>query len=738
MTNKIFKRNVTIAVLVFVISAIIVEVNILSFSNKRQVFKTAQAMLEQVDSIITANEKSEENTLKLLKAEYIETANTVAYILDNNEAAKSDNEELIKIAKMMNIDEINLFDENGVIFYGTHLNYCGVSFDSGEQTAFFKPMLEDKTLTMCQDVTPNFAEGKSMMYAITWNRTGSYMVQVGIEPIRLFNEMERNSIERVIGQFPTYEGVDIYVADIDSGEIIGSTVHSSVGGNLCDIGVLGKDDDSHSVAEKTVQIDGYRTFCNFQQHGDYLIAVVHSTKSNVESFAVAIIVEIIWLIIAAAFIVNALFELEGANRKIKDQMSIVSSISDIYYSMHLINIDDFSIEKIESNELMDKVMIEGQNAKDMLTRIVDSTIEDDYKEAALEFIDLTTIRKRLTDKNFISMDAIDKNVGWLRMTFISVDADSNNMPTKVIVATQIIEDDKKREEELINRANRDELTGLFNRRAYEDDILNYPSVPPEADFVYAAIDVNGLKVVNDSMGHMAGDELIEGAAKCLKQVFGNYGRVYRTGGDEFVSIFFADEGRLEAIKQDLDRVSTSWSGLLVDSLSLAVGYVTKRELQCETLLDIAKVADQRMYQAKAEHYAKKGIDRRGQAAAHKALCNLYTKILKINITYDNYSIVNMDETEQTIDKGFSSSISEWLIGFGKSGQVHPDDLEYYLSKTNLEYLRKYFMDDKTSISIRYRRKYEDGFKEVVMDMIPADDYTNDNQSLFLYVKSVDK
>lgn len=50
--------------------------------------------------------------------------------------------------------------------------YYGYNFDSGEQIEYFKPMLTDKTLTMCQDVTPNTSEGKEMMYAITWNEAG--------------------------------------------------------------------------------------------------------------------------------------------------------------------------------------------------------------------------------------------------------------------------------------------------------------------------------------------------------------------------------------------------------------------------------------------------------------------------------------------------------------------------------------------------------------------------------------
>ena len=97
----------------------------------------------------------------------------------------------------------------------------------------------------------------------------------------------------------------------------------------------------------------------------------------------------------------------------------------------------------------------------------------------------------------------------------------------------------------------------------------------------------------------------------------------------------------------------------------------------------------------------------------------------------------MDVSEQTNEKGFADTISGWLTGFGKSGQVHEADLDGYLEKTDLGYLSKYFKEGKTSISIQYRRKYSDGFKQVAMDMIPADDYSAENQTLFLYVKNIE-
>ena len=175
------------------------------------------------------------------------------------------------------------------------------------------------------------------------------------------------------------------------------------------------------------------------------------------------------------------------------------------------------------------------------------------------------------------------------------------------------------------------------------------------------------------------------------------------------------------------------------SVAAQAGYISKNECESETILDMAKIADKRMYQAKSAYYSKKGVDRRGQAAANTALCNLYTKILKINITDDTYSIVNMDVSEQTKEKGFAeNSISEWLRSFGESGQVHEEDLDDYLRYTNIDYMRDYFAGNKTSLHIFYRRKFEEEFKQVMMEIIPADDYSNDNQSLFLYVNNIEK
>ena len=116
-------------------------------------------------------------------------------------------------------------------------------------------------------------------------------------------------------------------------------------------------------------------------------------------------------------------------------------------------------------------------------------------------------------------------------------------------------------------ALQDGLTECFNRKAYVDDTSNLSSEYPN-DFVYISMDVNGLKVVNDSLGHEAGDELIIGACKCINESMKSHGDLYRTGGDEFIALIKASDDEIDRIERDIVDISGEWRGKLVKSLSI--------------------------------------------------------------------------------------------------------------------------------------------------------------------------
>ena len=159
-------------------------------------------------------------------------------------------------------------------------------------------------------------------------------------------------------------------------------------------------------------------------------------------------------------------------------------------------------------------------------------------------------------------------------------------------------------------ANTDHMTEFLNRRAYENDLLEYEQENFGENFVYVSMDLNGLKVTNDNFGHDAGDKLIEGAAQCMKQCFGSYGKLYRMGGDEFAALIYADNTQLDKIKQDFTNTMKEWSEKNDMNLSVSCGYVQKHELPDKDIYEIAKAADARMYQEKEAYYKRSENDRR--------------------------------------------------------------------------------------------------------------------------------
>ena len=149
-------------VLISVVYALmlVIEVGIQINSNRRNAYKTTNLLVEQARVIIEKKEKRQEALVASLKEDYINRAKTISYIIDHNPDIHNNQDELFRLAEMEQVDEIHLFDASGVIYASTVSKYVGVSFNDGEQIAFFKPMLDDKTLTMCQDMTPNTAEAK--------------------------------------------------------------------------------------------------------------------------------------------------------------------------------------------------------------------------------------------------------------------------------------------------------------------------------------------------------------------------------------------------------------------------------------------------------------------------------------------------------------------------------------------------------------------------------------------------
>ena len=452
------KRKILILSITIVAVALILETCILQYVNDKNAQTTSNVLLDRVIAVIDKNESSESEFVKSLKDDYIVRAKAISYIADAKPEVEYNIDELQKIASLMSVDEIHFIDDTGTIYSGSIPKYFGYSFDSGEQMAFFKQMLNNKDLTLCQDVTPNTAEAKEMMYAITWNESKTHMVQVGITPKRLLKELKRNQISNVVADMPVYKGMEIYVVDAKTKKILGATDASWVGNT------------AHFNHK------GYR-FVK-RKHGDYIVAVCMLESMNAQTNIVAILIVGIYLTLASCLLVF------------------------------------------------------------MLSRV----LKEKYEK-----------------------------------------------------------------EKYMYTSNTDELTKCFNRRAYDSDM---EKLDLNTEWVYISLDLNGLKKANDTLGHSAGDELICAAANCMKFAFASYGKIYRIGGDEFVALIQESVSNIDSILQVFDTTIRDWHGKYSNSISVSYGVVKSSEQDFDSVQEISKLADERMYQNKKDYYTTSCNDRR--------------------------------------------------------------------------------------------------------------------------------
>jgi len=159
-----------------------------------------------------------------------------------------------------------------------------------------------------------------------------------------------------------------------------------------------------------------------------------------------------------------------------------------------------------------------------------------------------------------------------------------------------ISERKKAEKEIIYLSYHDQLTGLYNRRFYEEEIIRLNT---ERSIPIALIigDVNGLKLTNDSFGHKAGDMILQKISNILKQECGINGTVSRIGGDEFV-ILLPKTNENEATKI-VQRINLAIENEKTDNviLSISIGVDVKQNT-FEDIDEIFKKAEADMYRNK--------------------------------------------------------------------------------------------------------------------------------------------
>ncbi|OEH87045.1 hypothetical protein BHU72_01050 [Desulfuribacillus stibiiarsenatis] len=166
----------------------------------------------------------------------------------------------------------------------------------------------------------------------------------------------------------------------------------------------------------------------------------------------------------------------------------------------------------------------------------------------------------------------------------------------VVVVFRDITEETKRQQEITYLSYHDQLTGLYNRRYFEEQLprLNITTNFPLSIII---IDVNGLKLINDAFGHVVGDQLIQKTAEVIKSACRADDIITRWGGDEFVVLL--PKTNLEQTQAVVNRIKKQEKEACFEPaiLSLAIGWSTKTAAT-EEIQDVFKKAEDYMYRHK--------------------------------------------------------------------------------------------------------------------------------------------
>lgn len=620
--KKLILRNLSI--LVVIVFSFLLLFNYLLQLNDAVITQTESALstIYQIEEILATNEDDLETLTESLQEEYVIKAKAVSYILEHIDIETV--EEYQDLANLLDIDEIHVFTEEGEIYEGSVEAYFGYTFYSGEQMMFFLPMLEDKTLSLCQDVTPNTAEEKPMMYVATWKSDGSDIVQIGIAPERILEEQSKNEIAYIFSTMPTGDGSTLFAVDVETGIIQGCSEENFTGLDSTEIGLTL--DETNTDGEYFYNdVDGITDLCVFLEYNGAYIGVTYNKSILLDTVSSNILTLSIFLLIFILIVLLLIFKIID-HSVLKNIDLLVLKVSKIaggdldttfdigttpefiklnaHLNMMVANLINNTAKMSHVLDLVETKIAVYEYKKDMkrvfATSKIDELLGMNKNELAKSIEDKALFEKKINSIKCNKTDFEDVyRCGDHKYLQIEDSVTNDGEYGIILDVTDNINERKLIEHE----RDYDILTELFNRRAFLRSMDKLFEEKNMGETVVIALDLDNLKMINDNYGHDTGDLAIKTAADIIKNFPIENKITSRMGGDEYALVIYGEKDRetliqyVKTLEQNFhDTTITNNQGETID-IEMSAGYIfcNNNTIKYQSLLKYADIA---LYEAK--------------------------------------------------------------------------------------------------------------------------------------------
>ncbi len=594
-----------------------------------QQYAAFQVKIDQVIHTLESNQAELSRMNDNLDEDYLTRAKAAAYVLDRQTDLMMDTAEFQYLAKLLNVDEVHVIDENGMIVSGSVPKYIGMDMANHKQTREFLGILEsgDENAYLIQDTQPNASEGKVMKYVGVARKDMKGIVQVGFEPTRQLEAESRNTYDYIFTKFPTDVGEEFFVVDAVSGEVLGhsSGLQREFSADYYDLSSLYDSVDGAFIKGS----DGKVSYVVCSVYDTVLICaalpgdiMVQRLLSSVGStFLYLVFIEIVVLILLNYLVRQKV--IDGIHRVIQHLTAITNGNLDTTVSVG----GNKEFEELSGgiNTMVKSIV----NLSDRISAIIELSgiplAAFEYERGAGHVFVTSGVKNLLDipDCEAASLcqntDLFDRYIHTLMKVPFAGETDIFAVRENKFVRIHMSEsakrclgvitdvtDDVMEKQRMQYENTHDALTGLYKyahfKQLAKQKLRHMPSSMVSA---VVMLDLDYFKEINDTFGHNIGDQYLQTFASVMQSMPAEHVLTARRSGDEFCMMIYnctdVAEIRqyLEVFYDALVRkpVELSDTQNKVIRASSGFAYTADRGANVDALLSNA---DEALYQVKRE------------------------------------------------------------------------------------------------------------------------------------------
>lgn len=268
MQKKFIKTTSYIIVAAMIITILVVFCfqTLISYRNARI---QLDYLLDDAENHLSENSSEISQLKKNLNDDYLSRTKAFAFMIEQDPSILTSSQKLNEIMTILNVDELNVTDEKGIIQWGTVSDYFGFDMASSNQTAEFLSILEDKTMELAQEPQPNGAKGILFQYIGVARRDKNGIVEIGLQPTRLEEALKNNEIGTVLERYWS-GGEGVFAVSKTDGTIAWHQNSALIGKRPEEVGIKGGTASLFN-SYKNCSVQGTRLRLSAREVGDYIL-----------------------------------------------------------------------------------------------------------------------------------------------------------------------------------------------------------------------------------------------------------------------------------------------------------------------------------------------------------------------------------------------------------------------------------------------------------------------------------